>query len=216
MLSKFRRITVLSLTVMLLVALGTVGNISVGTPAEAASAPACRISSGYYYPVWAGEQRVYRVVVPAGANANTPVYVSIHGAGQTTETHQQVSGMSYLADTGQAIVVYPQSKIVGVLGNNIWRVTPGSQDLKYVEWVVGNLHQNSCGSSQTTAVSGFSMGAMIVSQLLCERSDLFHSAAMIAGALPPTPGCSIPSNMSVLVQHGTADPILDWGGGIPQ
>lgn len=210
-LQRLRAFAVAVLLTCAVLASGDAAPATATAPQAVQAAAVCTVPSGVHGPVWAGEQRRYRLLVPAGANAATKVYVVLHGAGGTAESMAGTSGMDDLAARG-AIVVYPQA---ASSTSNVWQVDPGTADTGFVAWVVSNLHASGCGSPGTTSLSGWSMGAMMTSRMLCLRGDLFSSAVMVDGALPPLAGCKVRPDTPVTILHGTADPILAWDGSIP-
>jgi poly(3-hydroxybutyrate) depolymerase len=96
--------------------------------------------------------------------------------------------------------------------NHAWDLRPDGVDTAFVGQLVSYLHAQGCGAPDRTVVSGYSMGAMLTSRLICARPDLFSGAAMVSAVYPPAPGCIVPKRMSIIGIHGTADQVVHWDG----
>lgn len=191
------------------------------------AAPArCAVTSGTHTISSGGEQRSFLLTQPpGGASTATPMVLSIHGATGSSAGQQAVSTFTDDPATVAAqaslqtigaregfIAVFPQAR---ESMKRFWDAHPGSVDVGFVLELTEYLHRRGCSSPATTTVNGFSMGAMLTSRLVCARADLYAGAAMVAGVLPPTPGCLLPVTTPVLVVHGQADDVVPYDGTLP-
>jgi polyhydroxybutyrate depolymerase len=69
-----------------------------------------------------------------------------------------------------------------------------------------------CIDTSRVYASGFSDGAYMASALACAMSDRFAAIGAVSGLQSPT-RCSTVRPVPVITFHGTADPILPFGGG---
>lgn len=174
---------------------------------EPMAAQPCELGSGTVTShMYAGKPRTFTLVVPPGATSASPLFVSLHGATGSATGQARTLGLP----AGAGIALFPQA--TGSPPGTFWDAMPGSDDVRFVAELVSQVHQYGCGSPATTSASGFSLGAMMVARLLCHSPDLFTSAVMVAGALPPTAGCRVSPRTSVLVVHGTADLDVPFDG----
>jgi polyhydroxybutyrate depolymerase len=121
---------------------------------------------------------------------------------------ESTTGMSTLAERDGVIVVYP-SKADGA---GVWQSAPGSSDVAFIGDLVTYLHDHGCGSPSNTTVLGYSAGAMLTSQVACERPEGIAAVMMVAGVLPPELPCDTPKDLAVWALHGTADPVVRFDG----
>lgn len=178
-----------------------------GPSTETFGAAPCQLTSGKVTNyVFEGKARTFKVVMPRGSTSASRFFVTMHGATGTAEVMEKVVGLP----GGVGVVLYPQA--TGVSPATIWNATPGSEDVRFVAALVEQVHMYGCGSPDTTSISGFSMGAMMTGRVLCSRPNLFASAVMVAGALPPPPGCRINPRTSIMVMHGTSDYTVPYDG----
>lgn len=173
----------------------------------------CGLPSGDHTFVSGGVGRTFRFVLPPGGGSEaTPMVVSLHALTGNAESQERNSGFSELGAKEGFIAVYPEG---GGLGQQkAWDAAPGSSDVEGVANLIESLHQQHCSSPGVTYVNGWSMGAMITSRLVCEHPELMAGAGMVAGVLPPEPGCELPGGTRVVIMHGTADPTVPFDGSL--
>lgn len=152
--------------------------------------------------------RIVKAQVPEGADATTPLVVALHAALGNGEAMAATTGMSTLAEREGVIVVYPsKAEVAGV-----WESSTGSSDVAFIGDLVTYLHDHGCGSPTNTTVLGYSAGAMLTSQVACERPEGIAAVMMVAGVLPPEPPCETPAELAVWAVHGTSDPVVRFDG----
>ena len=148
-----------------------------------------------------------RALIPEGSTTDSLLHITLHGAGQNIETHAATTRFDDVTNLDGGITIYLEKD-----QNTPWLVAPKSVDINNVYAAISALHGQGCGSPQTTTISGYSMGAMLTSRLICDYPDMAKTIALVAGALPPREGCVIPSDMKIFIQHGLADPIVNFDG----
>lgn len=173
-------------------------------PPAATAQCALQTSTVIDYPTPGGE-RQYRLIVPAGASATTPLIVGLHGATGSMEQMQQTAAFDQAA-----IQLFPQSR--GTPPNTVWDASPASSDITFVADLISDLHREHCSSPASTVVTGFSMGAMVTSRLACAYPQLMTGIGLVAGVLPPVPGCRIPKTMRVVIIHARDDDVVPFAG----
>jgi polyhydroxybutyrate depolymerase len=171
----------------------------------------------------AGRRRTYEVVGPADGKPSRSLVLVFHGSKQTGAKHRKFTGGMYdaLADTGAAVVVYPD----GYQGN--WNDArressfPARKDdiddVGFTRAVIQKLtHSHRIDPGRVFAV-GYSNGGQMVMRLAHEAPELLAGAAVIAATMP-TPANFLAADapaapMPVLLIHGTKDPIVPYAGG---
>jgi poly(3-hydroxybutyrate) depolymerase len=134
--------------------------------------------------------------------------VSLHGAtgsARGQETTSTLSGRGFIA-------LYPQGR--GAPASAMWDASPRSSDVLFLATLIDFLHRSGCSSPDRTIVTGFSMGAMVTARLACARPRLARGIAMVAGVLPPLPGCRIPRRTQILIVHGRDDTNVPYDGSL--
>lgn len=62
-------------------------------------------------------------------------------------------------------------------------------------------------------VTGMSAGGFMANRLACDRADVVAAVAPVAGTLGSNVGCGPSRPVAVMEIHGTADPVVPYGGG---
>jgi polyhydroxybutyrate depolymerase len=148
------------------------------------------------------------------------VVLAFHGRFGTGKAFEKLSKLDDVADRNGFIVVYPD----GVGGS--WNAGHGDgaaehhqvNDVAFVSALIDELgHTFAIDPARVHAV-GISNGGMFAQRLGCELSDKIASIATVAGPIPTNiaQNCHPRRPISVLVVHGTADPIVLWEGKIPK
>lgn len=197
--------------VVLLLAAGCASTDTEPGPAVSPANPAgpCTVPTGTTddFPNSAGP-RLVKAQVPDGADSSTPLVVALHPALGTGEAMEVLTGMTPLAERDEVIIVYPSK----VDGPGVWDSSTGSPDVAFIGDLVAYMHDHGCGSPTNTSVLGYSAGAMLTSQVACERPEGISAVMMVAGVLPPEPPCDVPADLAVWALHGTGDPVVRFDG----
>ena len=139
--------------------------------------------------------------------------VSLHGATLSAASHETQTGLSDLGSVNGFITVFPQARADV---SSIWDARPRSGDVQWVATLIRFLHANGCSAPGRTFVTGFSMGAMMAGRLACGYPRLTAGIGMVAGTLPPVPGCRIPARTRVMIVHGRDDDTVPFDGSMPE
>jgi polyhydroxybutyrate depolymerase len=164
-----------------------------------------------------GRTRSYFVHVPARYDGKTSMAVVfvLHGATQSAESAERMSGMSAKADKENFLAVYPS----GIGHVPTWNagaccgyaMQTRVDDVGFFRALIDELEQDYTVDPKRIFATGISNGAMMSYRLACEMSDEIAAIAPVEGAQDLT--CRPSSPVSVIVFHGTADHLVPFEGG---
>lgn len=171
--------------------------------------------------------REYRISKPRNLEANAPLYLVIHGYGDSPRFMQLYSGFSRLTHQG-GVVVYPKGtynpenkKLSWNAGSCCNRALfENTPDVLFLESVIDDVAKKEGINREKIFIIGFSNGGMMVDKFLSESSVAVRAAAVISGssggrvdfAKPLfTPQTKRPVNM--LRIHGDKDDVVPFAGG---
>jgi len=164
-----------------------------------------------------GRIRTYLVHVPPGYDAKTPVplVVVLHGATQTAESAENMSGLSDKADDERFIAVYPTGTGLAPTWNagNCcgYGLDNHVDDIGFFRGLLDKLEHDYAIDRKRIYFTGISNGAMMSYRVACEMSDQVAAIAPVEGALNVE--CHPAAPVSVLIFHGTADHLVPFNGG---
>ena len=138
----------------------------------------------------------------------------LHGGFGSAEQAERSYGWDQLADSSKFVVVYPD----GV--NRAWNVNGGDccgrparehvDDVAFISAAIADIAKNVRIDAARVYATGMSNGAMMSYTLACTTA-LFAAIGPVSGTqLDP---CRSPHPLSVMAIHGTADPMIPYGGG---
>lgn len=165
-----------------------------------------------------GHVRTYLLHVPVGYDAKTPlplVFV-LHGATQSPDSAEKMSGMSAKADQEHFMVVYPRG--TGQLptwnARNCcgYAIRNDIDDIGFFRALLEKLGRDYAIDRKRIYFTGISNGAMMSYRVACEMSEQVAAIAPVEGAL--NVDCHPSKPVSVLIFHGTADRLVPFDGGI--
>lgn len=166
-----------------------------------------------------GMLRRYLIHLPAGATsaAGLPVVLAFHGRLGTAGGMSRLTHLDRIADEHRFVVVYPQGY------RRSWNdgrpSTPahsaGVNDVAFVAGLIHYLVSTDHVDASRVYATGMSNGAIFTERLGCDLAGLLAGIAPVAGPMPvPVAGSCRPSRpIPVLEIHGTADPLVPYGGG---
>jgi polyhydroxybutyrate depolymerase len=165
-----------------------------------------------------GEQRKYLLYVPAAYDraTPTPLVISLH-AGATWPAHQMnLSHWNRLADEDGFLVVYPAGtpQVFGIV--RVWRTTEATvmKDVRFISDLIDTLQGSFNIDATRIFVTGMSNGGGLAFGLSCALSARLAAIGLVAAAQElPTRWCSPSRPVPVIAFHGTADPVVPFGGG---
>ena len=160
--------------------------------------------------------RSYCVHVPAAPRAGLPVVLLLHGYTSNGENQARYFDLDSAVERRGFILVKPNgTKDPG--GRRYWnagrRLSPNApDDLAYLTAVLTDVVTAFGADGNRIFVVGHSNGAFMANRLACERSEQIAAVVSLAGAVDPAT-CHPAQRVSVLTVHGTADPLVKYGGG---
>jgi polyhydroxybutyrate depolymerase len=161
----------------------------------------------------AGTDRQYLLSIPASYRKNThaPLVLNFHGLGSDMQQQAIYSGLDQKAGAEGYVVITPDGS-----GDAIRRWVPPplpGPDVDFVKAILATTQRALCIDAKRVFATGISNGAIFSTALGCALPGRIAAIAPVAGVngtkvctagTPPT---------AVLAFHGTADPIVPYGGG---
>ncbi len=160
-----------------------------------------------------GIERQYYLEVPTSYAPHTPMplVVDLHGYLEGATVHLQMSGLAAYGAKVGFIDLTPQ----GLGKDAYWNATDapdGPKDLQFIQDLLTTTEHDWCVDLNRVDVAGLSMGAWMTSLVGCHLAGEVAAIAPVAGLRWPA-GCAPSRPVPVIAFHGTADPILAYGGG---
>ncbi len=163
----------------------------------------------------AGVDRFYLLTTPAAHDGKTPLplVVDLHGLAEGAQIHAGMTQFSELAKKDGFLVAFPNGTGTPVRWDANTKSNP-NHDLEYIDQMLDEIGASHCIDTSRIYATGLSYGAIMSSFLTCTRANRFAAVAPVAGITIPESGCAPSRPMPVLTFHGTADPILNFNGGV--
>jgi polyhydroxybutyrate depolymerase len=177
-----------------------------------------------------GSRRSYLVHVPAGYTHENPMplVVVIHGAFDTAEGIERISGFSRLSDREGFVVLYPNG--IGILGFlQHWNAghccgkaaEDGVDDVGFVAAAIEDVCTRLKIDRKRVFMTGFSNGGMLTYRFAAERGEILAAAAPMAASIGGRASAEVPlwripepvRPLPLLVIHGLADDDVRYEGG---
>ena len=167
----------------------------------------------------ATKDRTYQLHIPSKLDSSqpAPLLLVFHGGFGNPASIARITGFNALAEKAGVVVAYPQT--YGDHwddGRSATRASePAANDLLFVKKLVRKLRSEFRIDKHRIYAVGISNGAMMCHRLGCEMAATFSGIATVAGTMPAEVAakCTPPRALSVLMVHGTEDPIVPWEGG---
>ena len=165
--------------------------------------------------------RKYTLFVPAAVKANkaAPVVFVFHGSGGTGPGFDRMSGFRDVAELEEFVLVMPNA----IEHNwNDGRAIPGIasmdedvDDVAFVDAMIEDIGRTQRLDSKRLYATGFSNGGIFVHLLAAKSRHRFAAIAPVSGGIAePIEKAFQPSApVSVLILHGTNDPMVPFDGG---
>jgi poly(hydroxyalkanoate) depolymerase family esterase len=167
-----------------------------------------------------GRTRNHFVHTPPGYTGKTPLplVLVLHGATESANKVERLSGMSAKADQQNFLAVYPTG--TGRLKNvPTWNsgaccghaMEHKIDDVAFLRALLERVEKDYSVDPKRIYATGISNGGMMSYRLACELSDKFAAISPVEGAqdIP----CHPTSPVSVIVFHGTTDHLVPFNGG---
>lgn len=168
-------------------------------------------------------KRTYHLYIPAAYDGNpTPLLIVLHGGGGTgkqIEEETTLGGFDKLAEKENFIVAYPDAVEKhwndGRNDPYSYSAQHNINDVKFISRLIDHLQSKYRIDRTRVYVTGMSNGGMMTFRLGCELSNKISAIATVAASMPENlyKTCSPENYISVLIIHGTDDPIVPWNGG---
>jgi polyhydroxybutyrate depolymerase len=164
-----------------------------------------------------GLTRNYLVHIPASYDSKAPVplLLVLHGATQSADSAERMSGMSAKADKENFLAVYPSGtgrlptwNSGACCGTAMQR---NIDDVSFFRALIRKLEHDYAIDSKRVFVTGISNGAMMSYRLACEMADQIAAIAPVEGAQDLA--CHPANPVAVIVFHGTDDHLVPFDGG---
>lgn len=150
-----------------------------------------------------GEDRGFRLTVPASTATRLPLVLNFHGESRSAEEQDAYSGLGELAERAGFLLLSPEGSgsppgwtIPGVYREGI------ADDLGFVLQLLDNAEERLCLDPDRLYAAGLSNGAEMAALLACSAPRRFAAVASVAGLV--FPGCE-EGEVAVLGIHGTED-----------
>jgi polyhydroxybutyrate depolymerase len=161
-----------------------------------------------------GLPRTYLVHAPGGPPNG--LVINLHGAGMTGQQQADLTGYNSVADGFGFVVAYPDG-IDTSWADGRGASLPdrqGVDDVGFLSALIERLSHEYGIPAGHVFVTGMSAGAFMANRLVCDRADLVTAFAPVAGTLGAATPCAPSRPVSVMAVHGTADPVVPYGGGV--
>ncbi|CAM3696608.1 alpha/beta hydrolase [Rheinheimera salexigens] len=161
-------------------------------------------------------QRSYLLKLPAGyqADKSYKLLLVFHGSGGNAMSMHSTAKFEQYTD--DYIVAYPNSKEVEWnegCGCNIAH-RKKVDDLGFVDAVIADIKQRHQVLDSEIYAAGFSQGGLFTQNLACNRSKVFKAVAVVASPMSEqlAASCAPEEALSVMMVHGSHDPVLPYNG----
>jgi polyhydroxybutyrate depolymerase len=165
-----------------------------------------------------GRDRTFYLHVPKPQPPGPMALVLLfHGGGGQAPGMEKIAHFDRVADAHGILAIYPQG--VQDSWNDGAGNTPaeraGVDDVAFSGALIDWAQAHYSVDPSRVAAAGFSNGALLVELLGCRLAARLSMVFAVAGPLPAdvAPGCRPGRTLSVVAVHGTADPVVPYGGG---
>lgn len=147
--------------------------------------------------------------MPPAAGRPLPLVTDLHGYLEPNLLEREGSDLGPFGAAHGFVTVTPQ---IDETGLPRWDFRQHSADIAYLSDTLTHVESSLCIDLRQVYVAGLSMGAFTTSSLACQLSDRVAAVAPVAG-LRDFPWCATTRPVPVVAFHGTADPLVAYGGG---
>ncbi|HLV97867.1 MAG TPA: PHB depolymerase family esterase [Ktedonobacterales bacterium] len=160
--------------------------------------------------------RTCYVHLPPGYDGSraVPLVLALHGMGSDGRGMALLTHFNAIADEGGFIVAYPD----GI--RKRWSFGPlpmlgGIDDVGFIAALIAALSSDLAIDQARVYALGMSNGGGLVDLLICRRADLFAAVVIVAATIAAFMShiCRPSRPVSVLMIHGTDDPLIPFAGG---
>ena len=156
-----------------------------------------------------------RVFVPSTADGRLlPTVIDWHASGEDDSKQALVSGYEDVAEREGFIVAHPGRSTPSYGDSDSWQTDSSAleeEDITYANALIDELVANWCTDPVRVYSTGFSLGALFTTRLVCGLSDRLAGAASIDGVFH-TDDCKPSRAVPYIAFHGTSDPVFPYDG----
>lgn len=168
-----------------------------------------------------GIEREYLLHVPPHLPRDQPVPLvfALHGGNSNGAQTEILTGFSLLADVKHFLVVYPEAIEKNWNDGRRQQQFPSQRfninDVQLIDDIITAVSQDFSIDANRIYVTGISNGAMMTHLVAVKLSEKIAAAATVAGSLaqPESSQFAPKQPVSMLLIHGTADPLAPYRGG---
>jgi len=160
---------------------------------------------------WQGQTRTATLDVPAGETGPRPLLVSLHPFALGPDAWEAYSGLAAAALDRGYVVVTPLGSDPGPRWAVPGGLRTGIDDVGLINRLIDDLEDTGCIDRNRITAAGFSAGAAMAQALSCTTPWRFRAVAG-SGGTNLTDLCPASPPTSVMILHGTADPIAPLTG----
>jgi polyhydroxybutyrate depolymerase len=163
-----------------------------------------------------GLTRTCLVHLPPGYDGSraAPLVLALHGMGGDGAGMARLTHFDTIADEGGFIVAYPDGL------RRRWSYGPlpmlgGIDDVGFIAALIAALSSDLAIDQARVYALGMSNGGGLIDLLICRRADLFAAVAIVSATIGSFMAriCRPSRPVSVLMIHGTDDPLVPFAGG---
>lgn len=165
-----------------------------------------------------GVSRGYEIFIPESAVLPARAMVVLHGGGGTAGQVRGATDFDDLATEAGFVAIYPDSAF------GLWndgRDSPhladqqasAGDDVGFIVSLVDMLADSGVIDARQVGVAGISNGGMMTLRLACEAPQWFAAFAVVAANVAQGIECPGGQPVPMMFIHGSADPLIFYGGG---
>jgi polyhydroxybutyrate depolymerase len=195
--------------------------VAVGLASASAQSPCVNTLTPGAEAVLSVGGRTARTYIPSQvANTTRPAIFNYHGYGGNGAG--QAGLLNTQAEKENWIHVYPDGSGL-VRGWNGMGCCPGviQDDVQFTKDIIAELERTTCIDTNALYATGFSNGGFMAYKLMCLEGDMWagiapHSGTLTEDRAGSRESCDNPGSQGTTVVHfhGTADPLITYGGAI--
>ncbi len=162
------------------------------------------------------QTRMYLLHLPPSSGQGvSPLVINLHGGGGLASGAARITHFDQIADRNHFVVVYPQGVNRHWADGRTGGPPSASDDVQFISALISKLGREDHIDPRRIYATGLSNGAIFSERLGCELSARIAAIAPVAGPLPVdiVNACRPATPPAVLLIHGTADPLVPYGGG---
>jgi polyhydroxybutyrate depolymerase len=159
-----------------------------------------------------GTLATYVLHIPADLPPNAPAMLVFHGRGRSGAQMAAESGLNAVADANHVVVAYPDNFTEF---HPAARARSAADNVALVSALIAKLAAGQHIDTTRVFAVGVSTGGAYTQMLGCDAADKFAAIAPTLSGMPASyaHSCNPARPLAVFALHGTADPIVPYGGG---